>query len=220
MASLSGVAAGVAGRPRRVPAREPGRGRQDVLDAAARLFSQKGYAATSTRAIADAAGVRQASLYYHFASKEALLAQLLDRTVQPSLAFVEVLADVKAPPLTALHALATYDVELLCSGSWNLGALYLLPELRSAPFAGFRADRARLRHAYASLVTAAGVDAVMTDMVFGLVESVIILRLEHDDVHASVVALRIADSCLRLLGVADRDISRTRTEAQALRLDG
>jgi TetR/AcrR family transcriptional regulator, cholesterol catabolism regulator len=44
-----------------------------VLDAAARLFREKGYASTSMRDIAGACGMLAGSLYYHFPSKEALL---------------------------------------------------------------------------------------------------------------------------------------------------
>jgi AcrR family transcriptional regulator len=44
-----------------------------MLDAAAALFSQKGYAATSTREIAGILGIRKASLYYHIENKEDLL---------------------------------------------------------------------------------------------------------------------------------------------------
>jgi AcrR family transcriptional regulator len=44
-----------------------------LLDAAAALFSQKGYAASSTREIAGILGIRKASLYYHIENKEDLL---------------------------------------------------------------------------------------------------------------------------------------------------
>jgi AcrR family transcriptional regulator len=47
-----------------------------VLERAAELFWKKGYAATTTREIAASLGIRQASLYHHFASKENLLCQL------------------------------------------------------------------------------------------------------------------------------------------------
>jgi TetR/AcrR family transcriptional regulator, cholesterol catabolism regulator len=47
-----------------------------LLDRAAELFWRKGFAATTTREIAASLGIRQASLYHHFASKEDLLCQL------------------------------------------------------------------------------------------------------------------------------------------------
>jgi AcrR family transcriptional regulator len=45
-----------------------------LLDAAVRLFAHKGYRATSTREIVEAAGVTKPMLYYYFQSKEGLLA--------------------------------------------------------------------------------------------------------------------------------------------------
>lgn len=46
---------------------------KELRDVAATLFWQKGYAATSTRELADALGVQRASIYYHIRSKEDLL---------------------------------------------------------------------------------------------------------------------------------------------------
>ena len=47
-----------------------------LLDLAARLFWENGYAATTTRELAEALGVQKASLYYHIGSKEDLLYQI------------------------------------------------------------------------------------------------------------------------------------------------
>jgi AcrR family transcriptional regulator len=45
----------------------------EIIDAAARVFAERGYHGASTQAIADVLGMRQASLYYYFPSKEAAL---------------------------------------------------------------------------------------------------------------------------------------------------
>jgi AcrR family transcriptional regulator len=45
----------------------------EVIDAAAKVFAQRGYHGASTQDIADLLGMRQASLYYYFDSKEAAL---------------------------------------------------------------------------------------------------------------------------------------------------
>ncbi len=47
--------------------------RDDLLRAAARLFVEKGFAATTTRDIAQAVGMRSGSPFYHFRSKQDLL---------------------------------------------------------------------------------------------------------------------------------------------------
>jgi AcrR family transcriptional regulator len=54
-------------------------GRRRILDEAAALFLERGYAATSLRGIAAAAGMKAGSLYYHFESKEALFQAILRR---------------------------------------------------------------------------------------------------------------------------------------------
>ena len=46
----------------------------EIVDAAASVFAARGFHGTSTQAIADVLGMRQASLYYYFPSKEAALA--------------------------------------------------------------------------------------------------------------------------------------------------
>jgi AcrR family transcriptional regulator len=53
--------------------------RERVLAAAARVFAQRGFDATSLEAIADQAGFSRGAVYYNFADKEELFLELLDR---------------------------------------------------------------------------------------------------------------------------------------------
>ena len=48
----------------------------EIIEAAARVFAERGYHGASTQAIADVLGIRQASLYYYFSSKEEALEQV------------------------------------------------------------------------------------------------------------------------------------------------
>ena len=57
--------------------------RQRALDVALELFTEQGYEKTSLREIADRLGIKKASLYYHFPSKEALLAGIMDNLLAP-----------------------------------------------------------------------------------------------------------------------------------------
>jgi AcrR family transcriptional regulator len=50
-----------------------------ILAAADQLFGEQGFDATTTREIAEQAGVNKALIHYHFKSKDELLARLLDR---------------------------------------------------------------------------------------------------------------------------------------------
>lgn len=56
--------------------------RDQILAQAARLFRQHGYAATTLRQIADAAGIKAGSIYYHFDSKEEILGVVLDAGIR------------------------------------------------------------------------------------------------------------------------------------------
>ena len=60
-----------------------------LLGIAAKLFREKGYTATSIRDIVKRAQIEPSALYYHFASKEALLDAVLERSI------VQVTTDVR-----------------------------------------------------------------------------------------------------------------------------
>jgi len=52
--------------------------RETLLRLAARSFATQGYVATTMRSIADQAGIEAASIYYHFTSKEDLVAVVME----------------------------------------------------------------------------------------------------------------------------------------------
>lgn len=57
--------------------------RAALLDAAEKLFAERGYAGASLRAITDAAGANLGAVNYHFSSKEELLWEVISRRVSP-----------------------------------------------------------------------------------------------------------------------------------------
>ena len=87
--------------------------RARILDAAAVRFAKAGYSATSVRDIAAAAGILPGSLYYHFSSKEDLLAAVhasgIRRIKEKVLAAVETADD----PWARLEAACAAHVEAL-----------------------------------------------------------------------------------------------------------
>ncbi|MCW8925055.1 MAG: TetR family transcriptional regulator [Xanthomonadales bacterium] len=54
-----------------------------LLDIAEELFAESGYAATSIRKIADAAGVNPALVHYYFGTKRDLLVTVMNRVLEP-----------------------------------------------------------------------------------------------------------------------------------------
>jgi len=72
--------------------------RKQILDASLRLFSEKGFARASVRDIAQAAGITDAAIYYHFASKRDLFEALFEeRGITTALTELE-RAAITAPP--------------------------------------------------------------------------------------------------------------------------
>lgn len=59
--------------------KEAGERREEILDAAERLFGTKGFDNTSTGDILDAVGIARGTLYYHFKSKEEILDGVIER---------------------------------------------------------------------------------------------------------------------------------------------
>ena len=52
--------------------------KEAILEAAARLFAEKGYTETSMSELAHITGVAQGTIFYHFKNKEALFVSILD----------------------------------------------------------------------------------------------------------------------------------------------
>jgi AcrR family transcriptional regulator len=148
-------------------------------------------------------GVQQASLYYHFKTKDDILDALLAMTIDQPLHYAGLIADRPEPPVVRLYALALADAAQLAASRWNLGALYLLPDLRADRFALFRGKRDQLRMHYQDLAAAAGRADMVRDGVerlpFRLVESVIMLRADGDSISPEA----LADATLRVLGVTE-----------------
>jgi AcrR family transcriptional regulator len=77
----------------------------EIIDAAARVFAERGYHGTTTQAIADVLGMRQASLYYYFPSKEAALEEVCARGTDGFVEAAERVMLRDVPPLEKLELL-------------------------------------------------------------------------------------------------------------------
>jgi AcrR family transcriptional regulator len=75
----------------------------EIIDAAAEVFARRGYHGASTQDIADVLGMRQASLYYYFDSKEAALEAVCRHGHE---GYVERLLDIARSDASASEKLA------------------------------------------------------------------------------------------------------------------
>jgi AcrR family transcriptional regulator len=201
------------GRPRHTGQTPTGSAREDILDHAARLFTSRGYAGTSTRDIAEAVGIRQSSLYYHFSDKGEILSELLEQTIRPTIDKVE---DIEQLALehgwaTVLYLLVLVDVHTLAVAPHNAGMLPRLPDVTSQPlFERSKAVRRELIDAYdriASHLIGARHhhDLRLGNVLVQLVEVVISIR-RTGEVLTDTKRHAIAASALRICDVSESQI--------------
>ncbi len=114
---------------------------EGVLDAAARLFREQGYAATTVRDVAKAAGMLPGSLHYRYASKEDILSALMERAIDRLIAGVLAAVAEGGDAVERLRLAIREHVRILLSGDDSV--YVLLYDWRSlSP----EAERAILRH--------------------------------------------------------------------------
>lgn len=70
--------------------------RNEILDAADELFTQKGFDGTSTSNILEKVGIARGTLYYHFKSKEDIMDALIERYTSTMLAKARAIAEDKS----------------------------------------------------------------------------------------------------------------------------
>ena len=72
--------------------------RDEILDAAAQIFGQKGFHAASMQDIAEAVNLQKASLYHHVSSKQEILLAILDRALDLLTEHIEAVTTQSLPP--------------------------------------------------------------------------------------------------------------------------
>lgn len=87
----------------------------EILQAAARLFAERGYGATGIDDIGAAAGVSGPAIYWHFKGKQALLAAMLtdvsERLLEGGRACVGTSADADAALAALVHEQVTFALD-------------------------------------------------------------------------------------------------------------
>ena len=65
----------------KAPVRERGAGEESIFRVASQIFRERGYHATSMRAISSALGMQPAALYYYYPGKENLLFRIMESAI-------------------------------------------------------------------------------------------------------------------------------------------
>ncbi|MBA2564583.1 MAG: TetR/AcrR family transcriptional regulator, partial [Gemmatimonadetes bacterium] len=87
--------------------------REQIIDAAIQLFAEAGFTGTTTRRLAEAAGISEAGLYLHFDTKEALYEAIIRRKATEFAGFSRRLRELMAgePPRRVFGAFAEFMLE-------------------------------------------------------------------------------------------------------------
>jgi AcrR family transcriptional regulator len=101
--------------PRKPPERSyaPEETKRLLLDAALGLFAERGFSQTSTKDVAERAGVTKGAFYYHFATKEQVLGIIHDQFIDRALGAQEdALARFETPTEQLFHM--AFDTTMVC----------------------------------------------------------------------------------------------------------
>ena len=150
-AALTRIAARHAGGFERA---EAGGARVRLLAVAVREFARRGFARTSIRDIARAAGIQPASVYHHFASKDDLFVAAHSAGMREVTHLMEVAPARARDPWERLEIAFTVHIRHLISGNdltaWTGASLFLFesPEMQRL----LRAERDRFEAVYRRLI--------------------------------------------------------------------
>ncbi|MBU2693588.1 TetR/AcrR family transcriptional regulator [Pimelobacter sp. 30-1] len=113
---------------------------EQILREAARLFAIKGFHGTSTREIAEAVGVRQPSLFHHFATKHDIAQALYayDYARSPGLQGVREVPD-GTPAAVELYQTVRREILVEMTSAYDLRGLYLSALIDEPEFARWHA---------------------------------------------------------------------------------
>jgi AcrR family transcriptional regulator len=86
--------------------------REKILSAAVQLFAEYGYHAAPLRAIARIAGIQAASIYYHYANKQALLVEIMETYMRHLNTNLERILRKQTSPEERLHEAIANHIRL------------------------------------------------------------------------------------------------------------
>jgi AcrR family transcriptional regulator len=126
--------------------------RERILIEASKLFALHGYGGTSTRAIADAVQIKQPSLFHHFDSKAAIMADLLCHSLSVPAEVATKLAEGEGSPAERFGEYLRFDIEHIYSSPYNLVGLHRQEVMDLPVFAEWRRLYEQLRGARRRLI--------------------------------------------------------------------
>ncbi|BBZ26109.1 hypothetical protein MMAD_04040 [Mycolicibacterium madagascariense] len=217
-----------------VPSREsqaadPGSPRARIINAATKLFSEKGYARTTMSDIARASGLQQSSLYYWFRNKEGLLQETLLVNRAP-LDFIAEVGAGSGSPAVKLYRLLRYDTLQLALSPIDFNEIQRIAHEQRSEFGQFWTDYERLKQWAADLIGAAISEGRFVDCDRDETAGLLLnfdegaqkrTRLHTDEGDRADEAIRVAEqvAVIAVRSLLKRPSDITRVTAQAAQFD-
>jgi AcrR family transcriptional regulator len=102
----------------------PRRRHVEVLEAAARVFHEKGYESTSIQDIAEAVGILKGSLYYYIRSKEDLLYEIIKAVHEDALVNIRQVDEMEGDALQKVRAFVTSHLIFNAENLTKMGVFF------------------------------------------------------------------------------------------------
>lgn len=183
--------------------------KQAILAAALKLFAEKGFYNTSTRAISRKAGIAEGTLFNYFETKEDLALYFFDREIDEGIAWFESNPRMKRATLPEkLFAIIQNSLERLEPYEDFIGAVYLRALAPSSKLSGWRLQNQERHLRYLRFIQKILAEAEAEDRIphvgdfgayaFHLFHLAIITYWLQDVSRGKEQTLALLDRCLKL----------------------
>lgn len=176
--------------------------RDSILHVTSVMLADCGYGGTSVRAIGQAAGIRGPSIYHHFASKDAVIEELLALSLNASAALARKLAREHGDPATRLYRMIVFDFVHLHAAHHDFRGVYNPALLARPAFREWREQLDRMHSDIATIINEGSDSGRFLDVDPSLVQeamSGLVLRVFANDAVRDSDALALAEAAARFV---------------------
>jgi AcrR family transcriptional regulator len=186
--------------------------REQILDATEKLMGSRGYAATSISDIRKACGLPPSSIYWHFGSKDGVLAAVMERGAQRFFAAISAKADIEAQLTELANQQAQHPdfmrlfLLLSLERSSDPAVADVVRRVRDTAIAGFRGAVSQLLPADVSPKKAERVIAELAAVAVALSDGVFLAEhLEPDTTDVAQMYRRLHQTMTALIPILLED---------------
>ena len=125
----------------------------EILDAASRLFQERGLENTTMSRLAAEVGLKQSSLYYYFPNRDAVVAALVAQANVVPLELIDSIIANGGSAASKLYRFVCGDVQALCALPFDINEIHRVATRDRGRFADYWRERGKLERRLAALIT-------------------------------------------------------------------